>query len=491
MIRAAAMALLLALAAGAEEAVLAPRSALSMPRPDTVDRFAVLTNIPLDDPWTRVTDEVARTRNAPVIRFLGDDPGAARADLSSLAPGTVAVVVKPETLDVDFLYRLLELCAGLDSDFALDFRFSVVTARTPDDALALLERERRVTENRLLLPRRIVDFGPSEADLDLEGGQEWLVGWERELARHLKVTEAEVRRLERAGVLQFWGHGRPEGIAGSVDVDQLAGVDLFPAVAFGGPIYTGVTHGWYEGPVSAAPRLRKTTPVDRSFALELLARGATAFFGATDPGHGVTAMQEMEAMLSMGLSLAETHKTVADASLLTLRSTPLKLPRIAEGRVAPSRDWAETLARGGLSRVAFGDPDYRPFTGTGEALRQEVERLENGLRVKVTVVEPRLRATLTDVFQYGFGRRDALLNARVLTQVEWPDDMPLPVRLRVIDARSAGREIRIGPSMAAVELWGARRRIHVQLDLPAQSLAAGSEVRFLLRTGAAGEDQDR
>ncbi|KAF0241045.1 MAG: hypothetical protein FD180_4655 [Planctomycetota bacterium] len=463
-----------------------------MPRPDSVERAAILTNVAADDPWSAVVAEAAKRRGAAVVRFAGDDPTAARAELLAMAPGTVTLVVMPESLDVDFVYRLVELATGLDADFAMDFRVGFVTGATPEAALALLANEKRVEADRQLLPKRLVDFGPSEADLEVEGDQTWLEGWERLLARHLKPSEAEVKRLEGAGVLQFWGYGRPEGIAGSVDANQLAALDLFPAVAFGGPVYSGVTHKWYEGPVSAAPRPPKTTPVASSFALALLSRGATGFFGATDPGHGVTAMQEMELMVARGLSIGETHKTTADAALLLLRQSPLRLPKIAEGKAAPNRDWGDTLARGALSRIGFGDPDYRPF---GPAPRQayvlETERLENGIRVKVTIQEPGLRATLTDVFQYGFGRKDALLNARVLAQVEWPDDLPLPIKLRVIDAKAGARDIRVGPAIAAVEYWGAKRILHVQLDFPAQSLVAGVEVRFHLRTGAAGEDQDR
>ncbi|MCC6738817.1 MAG: hypothetical protein IT452_07200 [Planctomycetia bacterium] len=488
------LALLLAMAAlaAAEESVLMPRSAVSMPRPDSVDRAAVLTNTGVDDPWAPVVAEAARRRGAAVVRFAGDDPAAARAELAAIAPGTVTVVVRPETLDVDFVYRLLEIASSLDADFALDFRLGFVTGVTPEAALALLANEKRVEAERALLPKKLVDFGPSEADLEVEGEQTWLEGWERLLARHLKPSEADVKRLEGAGVLQFWGYGRPEGIAGSVDAEQLAVLDLFPAVAFGGPVYSGVTNRWYEGPVSAAPRAAKSTPVEKSFALALLARGATAFFGATDPGHGVTAMQEMELMVARGLSVGETHKSAADAALLQLRQAPLRLPRIAEGTAAPNRDWADPLARGALSRIGFGDPDYRPFDPVArQAWRQDTERLENGIRVRVTIAEAGLRATLTDVFQYGFGRKDALLNARVLTQVEWPDDMPLPVKLRVLDAKSGGRDVRVGPATAAVEYWGAKRVLHVQLDFPAQTLVPGTEIRFLLRTGAAGEDQDR
>ncbi|MBI2922764.1 MAG: hypothetical protein HYY18_17055 [Planctomycetes bacterium] len=476
----------------AEEPVQSPRSALSMPRPDSVDRYVVLTNVAVDDAWNTVVDWLMKRHNAPVIRFAGEDPTAARPDLLGMAPGTVAVVVKPESLDVDFVYRLLEAAASLDADFALDFRLAFVTGLSPKHAVDLLERERRVEQDRSLFPRRLVDFGPSEADLEVEGEQAWLEGWERLLARHLKTSEAEVRKLEGAGVVQFWGYGRPEGIAGSVDAGQLAAVNLFPAVAFGGPIYTGVTHRYFEGPVSAAPRPIRVTPIEKSFALALLASGATGVFGATDPGHGVTAMQEMEHLLSRGATLSETHKAIADAALLFLRETPLRLPKIAEGKVAPSRDWGAVLARGALSRIAFGDPAYRPADAAGKgAFTAEKERLENGIRVKVTITDARLRATLTSVFAYGFGRKDALLNARVLVAVDWPDDMPLPVRLRILDARSGARDVRVGPAAAAVELWGARRIVHVQLDFPAQSLTTGTEIRFLLRTGAAGEDQDR
>ncbi|MCE9583651.1 MAG: hypothetical protein K8T20_14300 [Planctomycetes bacterium] len=463
-----------------------------MPRPDSVDRAAVLTNVPLGDPWAVVVDEAVKRRSATVVRFVGDDPSAARAELLALAPGTVTVVVKPETLDVDFVYRLLEVGSGLDADFAMDFRVAFVTGTSPETALALLRNEIRVEQDKSLLPKRVVDFGPSEADLDVEGEQTWLAGWERLLARHPKPSEADVKRLEGAGVLQFWGYGRPEGIAGSVDAEQLAALDLFPAVAFGGPVYTGVTNKWYEGPVSAAQRPPKVTPPDKSFALALLARGATGFFGATDPGHGVTAMQEMELMLARGLSLGDTHKATADSALLYLRQSPLRLPKIAEGKAAPSRDWGDTLARGALSRIAFGDPDYKPFDAVArQAWSQETERLDNGIRVKITILEPGLKATMTDVFQYGFGRKDALLNARVLAKIEWPDDMPLPIKLRVLDAKAGARDVRVGPAIAAVEYWGAKRIVHVQLDFPAQSLVAGAEVRFLLRTGAAGEDQDR
>jgi hypothetical protein len=463
-----------------------------MPRPEAVDRYVVLTNTDSDSPWAAVVENLARRRNGTVVRFRGDDPAAARPDLSGLSPSTVAVVIAPETLDVDFVYRLVETASSLDGDFALDFRIGIVTGLTPQHAVEMLDREARVEADPALLPKRLVDFGPSDADLELQGEQAWLEGWDRVLLRHLKTSEAEVKKLEAAGVLQFWGYGRPEGIAGSVDAGQLAAVDLFPAVAFGGPIYTGVTHRWYEGPVTAAPRPEKRTTPEASFVLALLARGATGAFGSTDPGHGVTAMQESEWMLTAGGTLGATHKAQADAALLHLREAPVRLPKVADGKAAPSRDWGAVLARGALSRVAFGDPSFRPSpSAASEPWRLEIERLENGLRVKATLAEPRLKATLTDVFQYGFGRKDALLNARMLVQVPWPDDLPLPYRLRVIDAKSGAREIRVGPAAAAVELWGPNRFIHVQLDFPAQSLAAGTEARFLLRTGAAGEDQDR
>src|SRR5688572_159611 len=97
----------------------------------------VLTNVAPDGPFAPVVERaLASADGKEPVRFVR--PADALERLRELAPGSVLVVVPPDTLDVNLAYELYEVASRIDEDPFLDFGFGVITGRTPEAALAFL-----------------------------------------------------------------------------------------------------------------------------------------------------------------------------------------------------------------------------------------------------------------------------------------------------------------------------------------------------------------
>ncbi len=86
-----------------------------------------------DAGWSRVVDALAKAHGSRVVELE-----AAEADLRAAPPARVAWVARPEELGAEAVRRFHALARGVDADPYPDFRWGLVTGRSPDDALRLV-----------------------------------------------------------------------------------------------------------------------------------------------------------------------------------------------------------------------------------------------------------------------------------------------------------------------------------------------------------------
>jgi hypothetical protein len=336
----------------------------------SLGKLVLLSDLAPGDAYHAVL-ELLRAEKKPAA-VLAWEPGkaeAARAELLKLLPEFVIVVTRPERIDVNAHFELLELAASLDADPFVDFALAYVTGATPGEALAFAKRV--VAARRGALPKRIVEFGPTSKENALFG--DWNAhplakGFKERRALHAQVSDLLARKelLRGAGVLHASGHGHPEGVDDGLSGADLRRekIDLAPALYFSGPCYCGVTGRWFE-PGGGGCAAKVVDPL-QSFALAAIASGVTALFAGLDPDRGETSYQELEHLLVHGDALGHAMKETYDGAAIALRRPALKLFRYTDGAPAPQRDLADTMIGGGASRALFGDPTCEPFAACAE-----------------------------------------------------------------------------------------------------------------------------
>src|SRR5688500_12116275 len=130
----------------------------------SLGKLVFLTDLAQEDPY-RATLELLRKAKKPaaVVPYETGKIGAARNELLRLLPEFVIVVTRPERIDVNVHFELLETAASLDADPFVDFAFGYVTGATPEEALAFARRILAVGAKSGALPKTVVEFGPASA----------------------------------------------------------------------------------------------------------------------------------------------------------------------------------------------------------------------------------------------------------------------------------------------------------------------------------------
>ena len=98
------------------------------------DSAVVVSQATRADPaWAEVVSALVRAHGSRVVNLE-----TAAADLRATPPARVAWVAQPEELGVKAVRRFHALACGLDADPYPDFRWGLVTGRTPADAIRLV-----------------------------------------------------------------------------------------------------------------------------------------------------------------------------------------------------------------------------------------------------------------------------------------------------------------------------------------------------------------
>jgi hypothetical protein len=407
--------------------------------------------------------KLLRARGATaVVPFSADRLDPAFERLRRLAPEFVAVVLRPETLDVHFHFDFLERASRLDDDPFVDFAFGYLTGATPEEAVEFAKGTAPSPAGTH--PRSIVEFGPSAPHpLTPEAPHSWAKGFTTRRLAHAegaKDVPSSLRDARGAGVLSAWGHGMPDGDSGGMTGAQVreSGLDLSGTLYFSGPCFCGVTDAWWE-PSGYVAKERHVAPKE-SFALALIGARATAVFAGLDPDRGETNHHELEHLLLTGEPLGAASKATYDQAVVAYRRPQLVLPRHSTSRPA-FRDIHDQMISGGACRALFGDPTYRPFEKAGTDATVETSAGKEGLTVTWTATGA-VGWTPVDVYRAHGG-----WTHRIVFRIELPRDAVASAKeLRVLSVTKDEKPLPYDYPTLALESWCGKTRLHGMLILP-------------------------
>jgi hypothetical protein len=445
---------------------------------------------------------------AAIDRARALHPGAERADfnpadltaiqqtLKQRQPRYALVFIEPDELDVNFAGRWLTMTSRLDDDPFVDVRTGFITGATPEAAEAFVGRIAAAVEGQLRLPGAFVDdLGPPEAGnqqyFNTFRGSQFVPALEgrfgvRSLA-HGKggFTEDRLGSLDGAGLVHFGGHGHPDRIDDGLTAAQLPRLRLAPCVVFNGACYTGVTDCWYE---TTGDRVVERTVAPRDcFCLNLLRTDAIAYLAALHPDHGMPVYQEMDYLACRGAPLGDVIKHTYDGVVVGAGGKMPPFEPLRGGTTAPPPNPADVMLKGTASRVLFGDPALIVCDAfTPPPFTTQVTEEGGALRVTATLANPALRSTFTDTYHNDLNPQ-APFNDRALVVVDLPAGWDAVGPVEVVAVRGGGRTLSHRLVGQAVEQDQGGRRLHVQVDVPAEGFqqsalrTAGATVELLVR----------
>lgn len=465
--------------------------------------YVVLAGTGEGDRYHEAAEALAAFRGGEVVTFDPADVEAVEADLAGRRARYVAVVVRPEDMDVNLVRRVLLMSTRMDDDPFCDFAFGFITGATGDEAVDLVERIIAFEE----LPMRwtkasVISEGGSytfpTTDPVGAGFSGSAIYWAivEDDPAVLDFVHAHIGDLSGGGVVSFGGCGDPEGIwlfddSRNLDPSKhwpfdpdlvgqdpegemprilaadLAPVDLSDSVVWSGVCHNGaVRRVFVEGDiVSTFGTVEDVTEYDippgRSVALTVLSNGALAFMPAIGPNHGFRTLIEQTYALETGLPLGDVmrmayHDMVMASGGDFSISIGLYEAGAPMGSDTPdSRFWSSPH-----NRLLYGDPLFAPFRGQEDrAYRTTIEAAESGdrYRVRCAVENHWVFSLAWNMLASGDDDR------RLYSTVELPEGLGNHRIEAVSLVDAGGHDVPITSSEFLVEEIDGRRVLHFQV----------------------------
>lgn len=438
------------------------------------------------DPYYAAAECLAKLRGGEVVSSDAQQFSDLRETLHGKQPHYVAVVVRPDDLDVNLARSFLKLSTEIDDDPFVDFAYGFITGDTPETALSLARRGFDAEQNRReptiavagvgekAITRSAVSqqqFPLRNASLpqlwgQIAGGENFDDGRDTEFIRKL------MPQLAGKSMVLFAGHGYPREVVGGPTWKDLDGLRFDGAVVLNIACLTGVTNRWFEEDWHAGVKRQRTVPRDESFCLAMLRTGAAAYVAYTCPRPaGPELFGDFAALAAEGLSIGEVRRRDYNRVVLACLAAGfdrLKIIHEADGQpIQPPRDLVRDLlldmATGG---IVFGDPKFTPFAARPDEIPTEtkIETVDHGLRVTVSIDPRQLFLECSDPLAMWGENGQAM---RVLAIV--------PLGQRYVSSLQL-RELKMGGDVAehrlvwAVEQNGAERFLHVKVNFPQPKL---------------------
>lgn len=467
---------------------------------DTAGPYVILATWRSAESYATAIDKAAALH--PGAERFAFDPthlDGVQESLRKTQPRYALVFIQPDELDVNFAWRWLTMTCQLDDDPFVDVRTGFIVGTTPAAAQAFVERIAAAANGAVLLPGALVDnLGPPEQGAQrffqtLPGALMLPAAIGRRLTprsiTHGKgcFTDERLATMDQAGLVHFGGHGHPDRIDDGLTAAQVPRLKLAPCVVFSGACYTGVTHRWYDQ-LTGTVQEKTVAPAD-SFCLHLLQQEVVAYLAALHPDHGMPVYQELEFLICHGASLGDVIKHTYDGVVLGAGGKLPALAPLADGTPAPAWTPAEVMLKGTAARILLGDPALivcDGFVPPPFSVAVQASAGEQTLRVTATVANPDLKSTFTDTYANDLNPQ-APFNDRALLILDLPAGWDTVSSVEVAGVQARGRTIPYRLVGYAVEQDHGHRRVHVQLDVPAQGFqqsalrVAGATVQLVVR----------
>lgn len=448
--------------------------------------YIVVDLVGLSDPYHAAAECLAKLRGGEIVSSDVQHFSDLLEMLRASKPQYVAIVVRPDDLDVNLARSFLKLSTEIDDDPFVDFAYGFVTGDTPETALSLARRGHDAEQNRReptiavagvgekAITRSAVSqqqFPLRKATLpqlwgQIAGGENFAEG------RDAQFIQMLMPQLAGKSIVLFAGHGYPREVVGGPNWKDLAGLRFDGAVVLNIACLTGVTNRWFEEDWQAGVKRQRTVPRDESFCLAMLKTGATAYVAYTCPRPaGPELFGDFAALAAEGLSVGEVRRRDYNRVVLACLAAGfdrLKIIQEADGQpIEPPRDLVRDLlldmATGG---IVFGDPKFTPFAARPDEIPTEtkIEPVEHGLHVTVSVDPHQLFVECSDPLAMWGETAQAM---RVLAIVPLGDRYVSSVQLRELKMGGDVAEHRL---VWAVEQNGEERFLHVKVNFPQPKL---------------------
>ena len=449
--------------------------------------YVILTNLASTDPYFEAVSRLQKYRKAQIVKFDPAHVASMMEKIRRISPVFVGLVLRPEELNINLCYDILEISFRLDDDPFPDFAYGFITGATASETLALVENMVRAESNPNSVPRRLVAFGPSNvSQSDDKTDFEWLPDWQCIRLAHKPGTfpRKYLDKLADRGIIRFWGHGSPRRVDGSLSYSQLRNLNLYPAVVFAGPCFSAVVHRYYEWNCCDTSVHVDCVPVEESLALMFIAQGATAYFGALHENKCGSAAWEMEDALATGDPLGIVMKHTYDTVIMAQGGKRLAFPRLRDGESPPKEDPVDFQINRTASRILLGDPAYQPFSRTAlNPIKTTTRLTATGMEIEASVTEPRMRFTFVDVFHTDLCTCDTPDDV-LYFRVELPDGFPKAYSVSHSEDSCPLKDVKHSALVWAEESWLGKRFLHVQVAFTHCSLNT-SGLKFNFKIEAA------
>ena len=468
--------------------------------PAAAGDYVVLSGVDEKDPYYPAATAIARFhKGADIVRFDPEHPETVLARLRELKATQVAIVVRPEQIDINSVRRFLKTAAQVDEDPLVDFDFGYITGATAEEAVRFVEnivraskqeRPRRVGQAKvqggkspcsasdgeyaagsLKFPSRVLVFNPPDG----------------EQGRDQKFIDGNLASLAGCGAIMMGGHGMPWEIGSGPRAEDIAKVNLFPAVVYNYACHTGVALRWHDWKYDKGEYVDHlaTIGAEKSFALSVIHAGATGYVAYVNPRPaGPELSIDFEKMLA-GATLGESRRQ--DYAKVVLGYLGFHEKAIAAGDVEeghrkaakdvdPVRDMMLDDATGG---ILYGDPAMRPFAPAANVLPQTVEAKREGAAIHVTF---RVAAMGAGVWCWDpFVKGEKTMAMKVCDRIELPAGFK--VESVTVDGATRGKDtLTTRPVLFAEETDGGKRFLHVKVNFTYDEKQFGDiEVRVTVK----------
>ncbi len=450
--------------------------------------YVVLSGVGEDDPFYEAATRIARFHKTKEI-FLFDPmaPVGVLEALRNADPTHVAVVVRPEQIHVNSVRRILKMATMLDNDPFVDFEFGYITGSTAEDAVRFVKNIVRARKGEhplhlgevgvfgdeggceikdiptivgeLNFPTKCLHFRPPGGKGD----------------RDMEFIEKNLGLLSGRGAILLGGHGDPCEIAHGPRAEDMARVDLFPAVAFNYACCTGVTGKFTndfpenESADSLVVQRMADVGTRQSFALAMIRAGAVGYVAYVNnrPG-GPELVIDYHRVLA-GSTLGASRRN--DYNKITLGYLGIGEPGIVAGDVFEGRkirqDGPEARIRSALADmtggILFGDPSFRPFPRNEKQLPLEtkVKRSGNELRITSRMLPFYVGMWCMDHFRKT--PSGEFVN-KLASRVAFPSKMGAVRSVEILSAKRGEADLTTLPVVWAEEIDRGQRYLHVKAN---------------------------
>lgn len=374
-------------------------------------------------PLLPAANMLATYRKAEIVGFDPSNPTAVLEELIRREARYVAVFVEPREMDVNLLRTFIVLSTLIDEDPFCDFAFGFVTASTPAEAEAFVERMIRADRSGVepyavhIAISNISQEYPGSSFIDGMDGESWYVK-EGDKAFAAKALE----RLDRAGFVHFGGCGDPEGIwmfddrrnldstkhwpyaperVGSDpkgEMPRLLAADLRRMKLNGAVVWSHVCHQGAVGRIYVERDIVSTfgrsdyveeymMPSDRSVALAIIESGASAYICPVGANFGAQSDIEQSFASETGAPLGDVMRRAYHDIVMDTDGHPEQIGLFAKGRPAYSNPDGFLNNNSPHNRCLYGDPMLAPFAKRRSPATVEIQAKEEvgGLALRFRV----------------------------------------------------------------------------------------------------------